>query len=203
MKSFSWSLKTLEYVNGEIEGFKQLILYPGMEFRSTIKWWPDVGKRTTSHEGIDICYFINQKSDEIQVSTEFCVTPFIPGKIQAICKDYLGRTVFIENGGDENHLLISAYAHITPCHQVRVGKCVESAEVLGKLADTSGRKNRMPSHLHLTFMRVHKEVKPDEYNWSLICDSKKVELIDPLDCLENQRVVKPRHNHWKERYGLE
>ena len=90
-------VEAIEEQNNCFAGMKRLYLYPGMEFRCEIKWWPDKGMRLTSHEGVGICYYINSTGAECRVTPELRVPVMATGRILAISKDYLGDTVFLDH----------------------------------------------------------------------------------------------------------
>ncbi len=153
------------------------IFYPGMLFRSRDKWWPDAGSRPTAHEGLDICYFTDGLGGKRQFDPGINVTVMAAGTVIAVCDDFLGRSVFLEHLSDG---MISVYAHIIPLKTLRPGYKLSEGQVIGKVADTAGRKNRMPAHLHLTIMRIPVGLPGEQLNWNFICRSGRVTLFDPL-----------------------
>ena len=149
------------------------ILYPGMEFDSRVKWWPDEGERVTPHEGIDFCYFLDPAGDEWVATPDFQVPAMATGSVHAIVPDYLGQTLFLLHRSGRESRFLSVYAHIEVAPGILPGDRVCTAATLGTLADTSGRKNRMPNHLHFSLMLVDPVVPPEKYDWDLICFSSQ------------------------------
>jgi len=139
----------LEQVNPSISGVEKYYLYPGMEFQSEVKWWPDSGVRPTLHEGIDFCYYLRSSGGEFVFTPEIRVPVMAEGEIVAICDDYLGQTVFLDHLHDSSLRFLSIYAHMIPHSGLQAGQRVQAGEVIGEIADTTGRKNRMPVQLHL------------------------------------------------------
>ncbi|MDJ0622372.1 MAG: M23 family metallopeptidase [Desulfocapsaceae bacterium] len=184
--------------NPSLHDLTHFYLYPGMEFQSQLKWWPDSGLRPTLHEGIDFCYYRTSSGKELTFSPEIRIPVMASGKIMAICQDYLGHTVFLDHLYETTERFLSIYAHIVPQHNLNVGQPIEKGEVIGKVADTSGRKNRMPGHLHLSIMKVDRQVSEEMLTWDLICNSERSRLIDPLEVIIAQKITMRKHNHWKE-----
>lgn len=189
----------LEQVNSSLSGIETFYLYPGMEFQSEVKWWPDSGVRPTLHEGIDFCYYRKPSGEEFAFTPEIHVPVMADGKIAAVCQDYLGQTVFLDHLYDSPLRFLSIYAHMVPHSDLQAGKRVQAGEVIGTIADTAGRKNRMPAHLHLSIMQVDKEVIPAHFTWDLICNSERGSLFDPLRYIDTGMIEQRSYNHWKAR----
>lgn len=175
------------------------ILYPGMEYASYEKWWPDAGMRPTPHEGIDFCYHVDASGHERAVAPGLRIPVMAPGIIAAICKDYLGHTLFVDHGCARQRRFLSVYAHIVPDGGVEVGRRLSAGEVIAGVADTSGRKNRMPAHLHFTLMEVPENVALATFDWDLINRSKSSKLLDPLEMIDSEKIIRRGDNHWKKK----
>jgi hypothetical protein len=184
--------------NPQLSGLTEFYLYPGMEFQSPVKWWPDSGMRPTLHEGIDFCYFGTSSGEEKVFSQEISVPVMTAGKIVAICPDYLGYTVFFDHLYGMDLRFLSIYAHIIPRQTLRTGQHLQGGKVIGHVADTTGRKNRMPAHLHLSIMQVDREVTEEMLTWDLICNSARGTLVDPLEVIGREYISMREYNHWKE-----
>jgi len=195
-------LDAIEEQNNCLAGMKRLYLYPGMEFRSEIKWWPDTGMRPTPHEGVDICYYIDSTGEECRVTPEFRVPVMATGRILAISKDYLGETVFLDHQYEQPLRFLSIYAHITPLPDLKTGDQVCAGDVIGTVADTAGKKNRIPAHLHISLMIITKAVPAEKLDWNMISYPEDAELIDPLRMLDTKKIEFLSRNHWKEMFGL-
>jgi len=195
-------LDAIEKQNTSLAGMKRLYLYPGMEFRSEIKWWPDKGMRVTPHEGVDICYYIDSTGKECRVTPELRVPVMASGRVRAICKDYLGETVFLDHQYEQPSRFLSIYAHITPLPDLKTGDKVSAGDIIGTVADTAGKKNRIPAHLHISLMIVAREVPAEKFDWHMISYPEDAKLIDPLRMLNTKKIESPSKNHWKEMFGL-
>ena len=181
-------LDALEEQNICLAGMKRLYLYPGMEFRSEIKWWPDKGMRATPHEGIDVCYYIDSSGKEYRVTPEFRVPVMATGRIVAISKDYLGETVFLDHQYEQLSRFLSIYAHITPRPDLKTGDKVCAGDVIGTVADTAGKKNRIPAHLHISLMSIARAVPADKFDWHMISYPEDAKLIDPLSMPDTKKI---------------
>ena len=197
-------LQYIEEANLSLGTIEKYYLYPGMEFRSELKWWPDAGVRPTLHEGIDICYYTDPEGVEYAVRPDFNVPVMADGQIFAICEDYLGHTLFLEHTfqpNPEKRRFLSIYAHMVPLPHLEVGDTLKAGQVIGCLADTTGRKNRMPAHLHLSLMDADRDISPEEFDWNLICYGEKADLLNPVDHINSKKIEYPEKNHWRERLG--
>ena len=163
-----------EFGSGRVPAW---LFTPGMLFGSREKWWPDAGYRPTAHEGLDICYFTDGLGRVLQLDPGAKVPVMNTGTVIAICDDFLGRSVFLEHDRDG---LISVYAHIVPLRIIAPGFKVGEGEVIGNVAGTTGRKNRMPAHLHVTIMNIPPGLSGKPLDWNFICGSGRVLLLDPL-----------------------
>jgi hypothetical protein len=174
-------LETCNKFEGERE--KTWLFYPGMTFGSREKWWPDTGSRPTAHEGLDICYFTDDSGLIRQVNPHVNIPVMTAGTIIGVCKDFLGSSVFLEHDTANPESLISVYAHIIPKQTIFPGSVVIAGEVIGNIADTSGRKNLMPAHLHITILKITARKATEYLDWNFICNSNRIILFDPLQML--------------------
>jgi hypothetical protein len=154
--------------------------YPGMTYGSREKWWPDTGERPTAHEGLDICYYTDSSGRDRQFTPDIKIPVMKAGTVLATCDDFLGRSVFLAHHAE---LLISAYAHIVPRSFIIPGLTVSAGEVIGTVADTAGRKNKMPVHLHITIMKAQAALAGVQLDWEYICNAGRATLMDPLEML--------------------
>jgi hypothetical protein len=154
--------------------------YHGMTYGTREKWWPDTGERPTAHEGLDICYYTDRLGGDRQFTPDIKIPVMTAGTVLAICDDFLGRSVFIAHNAEQ---LISAYAHIVPFSNILPGYRVSAGEVIGTVADTAGRKNRMPAHLHITIMKAPEDLAGVHLDWRYICNAGRATLLDPLEML--------------------
>jgi hypothetical protein len=164
-------------------GITTWCFYPGMTYGSRDKWWPDTGKRPTAHEGLDICYYTDSSGRKRQFGSDIRIPVMTAGIVIAVCDDFLGRSVFLMHHSDSPCQLISGYAHIIPFSNIKPGVEVAECEVIGTVADTTGRKNRMPAHLHITVMKTPAAFAGVHLDWKYICNSGRGFLLDPFEIL--------------------
>jgi len=202
MKTHFPYLQVLEENNTILSNLTYFILYPGMEYRSQVKWWPDKGVRPTLHEGIDFCYYLDSACKEHYVTPDFKVPVMADGRVMTICDDYLGQTVFLDHGYDCVSRFLSIYAHIVPLKDLQKGDMLVQGEVIATVADTTGRKNRMPAHLHISLMQADRRISADKFDWNLMCYGKNIELLDPLSMIIGDKIDFRTKNHWKDSYRV-
>jgi murein DD-endopeptidase MepM/ murein hydrolase activator NlpD len=188
----------LESANPCLAGVKSFHFYPGMLFGSREKWWPGSGLRPTSHEGTDICYYTDRSGTDLQFTAGIRIPAMASGRLFTTCRDFLGRSLFIDHCAEEPSRFLSVYAHVVPIQGLMVGQQVEAGEVIGSVADTAGRKNRMPAHVHLSLMEIPRTVAPDTLDWNFICNSETVRLVDPLSLICSEAVRLHTENPWKQ-----
>jgi hypothetical protein len=164
-------------------GVDTWLFYPGMIFGSRKKWWPDTGCRPAAHEGLDICYYRDGSGRVMQFDPGVRVPVMTAGTILAVCDDFLGRSVFLQHHAGTPGKLISVYAHIVPYATIVPGYKAAEGEVIGTVADTTGRKNKMPVHLHITILKIPPGLPGAHLNWNFICNSGQVILFDPLEIM--------------------
>jgi len=196
MKKFSL-IESIVSCNDNLHNTQKFILYPGMEFDSLEKWWPDSGMRPTRHEGIDICYYRESSGSVNQVTPRTAVPAMADGQITGICEDFLGFSVFVAHPHESYSCFMSIYAHIIPFPTLETGMNVNMGQVLGRVADTSGRKNRMVCHLHFSLLGFTYSPPPEVLDWHLIGGSGRKQLIDPLTMIHIDLVEKQPENPWE------
>jgi murein DD-endopeptidase MepM/ murein hydrolase activator NlpD len=174
------------YFGGRVDTW---LFSPGMIFGSREKWWPDTGLRPTAHEGLDICYYRNGSGRVMQFDPGVRIPVMTAGTVLAICGDFLGRSVFLQHHAGTLEKLISVYAHIVPSATIIPGYQVAEGEVIGTVADTTGRKNKMPAHLHITIMNIPFGASGEHLNWNFICNSGRVILFNPLEILAHHSCL--------------
>ncbi len=184
--------------NEQLQEAGTFFIYPGMEFGSREKWWPDTGERPSDHEGLDICYYYDRAGIEQSFTSEIRVPAMASGKIFTLCADFLGSTIFIEHNVNEKWRFLSAYAHIVPAPSLQAGAVLQAGDCIGSVVDTAGLKNRMPAHLHLSILKLSITVTAKQLNWNLICHSDRRELIDPCQVIDCRQMKMLPTNHWKE-----
>lgn len=200
LNSLLWPyLDYLGAANPFLSGVTSFCFYPGMLYRSEDKWWPDSGIRATLHEGVDICYYLDSTGVEQQITPSTKIPVVEQGELFCFCRDFLGHSVFVDHGISGPSRFLSVYAHIVPFRHLVAGQKVGPGDVVGKVVDTAGRKNRMPAHVHISLMRIPRSVSAQLLDWNFICISNQVELIDPMSMIDCRKVKNRTKNLWQER----
>lgn len=154
--------------------------------------------RPTNHEGIDICYYTDGNGKKQQLAPQTKIPVMAGGRVFSLCPDFLGHTVYLDHEISGSCRLLSVYAHILPDSHIHPGRRLEKAEVIGMIADTAGRKNRMAAHLHLSILTIPYEITATMLNWQFICNSSQINLIDPMTMIECDMVKIYQKNKAKE-----
>lgn len=153
----------------------------GMLFSSRYKWWKDFGKRTTSHEGIDIAWF----AADNEIIRHFDETILVPamdsGTIVNICDDFLGRTIVVEPYMKKTtaQRLVFAYAHVIPAKDLKTGSSLRKGQVIAKISRTH-RNARPGPHLHFSCIEISRNIPCDLLDWNLFTTTGKANLINPV-----------------------
>ncbi len=121
------------------------------------------------------------------------------GNVFSFCQDFLANSVFVEHGIIDSLRFVSVYAHIVPSESLAVGRQIQAGALIGRVADTTGRKNQMPAHVHISLLRIPLEISADMLNWDFICNSDKIHLLDPLSMIDCEAIKVYDYNHWKEK----
>ncbi|MCB2181182.1 MAG: M23 family metallopeptidase [Desulfobulbaceae bacterium] len=164
-------------INGKRAGdFKNWFFMPGMGFEDCEKWWGGGGMRVRPHEGVDLCCYEDRKGERLFLSEQTRIPSISSGEIVAICKDFLGHTVFVKNGEEDFGEIIIAYAHIQPYCQL--GDFVQTGDPVGEICATT-REKILP-HLHLSLLLPPPELKYKDLNWQYLNNCKKDIFLNPF-----------------------
>jgi murein DD-endopeptidase MepM/ murein hydrolase activator NlpD len=169
-----------------LDNFKQWIFLPGMLFDSGEKWWGDRGRRSTPHEGLDLCSFMERNGIVKALDRHTEIPAAFAGEIVKIVGDFLGKSIYIGHAifDDRGRQLYSAYGHCTPRHSLKVGGQVAEGEAIATISDLGGKKLAILPHVHITFAWVPKLIKISDLNWDSLRKNPGITLIDPLRVLE-------------------
>ncbi|MBF0200291.1 MAG: M23 family metallopeptidase [Desulfamplus sp.] len=167
------------------------IFHPGMLFGSPFKWWGSGGLRATLHEGVDVVMYKNKDGETAHVTPTLEVPSIFHGVVLNICSDFLGKSVIVSHR--DNFCLV--YAHIEPAQSLRSGTRLARGEVLGNVADTSGKKSGIPSHLHVTALEILMPIAHEKLDWNLFIrrDQDYVLLYDPVHNFFDEHNFKRFH----------
>ena len=167
-------------------GFKEWIFHPAMLFGSLYKWWGDLGKRQSPHEGLDLCLYRTKEGNINHLTGETKIPVIFTGQIMKVSDDFVGQSVFVghdvydSNGGQ----LYTIYGHIKPGNSIRPGKRLSDGDIIGVVTDTVNNEVVVPHHLHVSVAWIRNTVHVPELGWQTINDPARVVLLDPLSAIE-------------------
>ena len=136
---------------------------------SNAKWWGDFRYRKTCHEGLDIGMYRDINHKIVWVHPKVKVPAMAPGTVLNVCHDFLGESVIVHyrECPENNSRFIIIYSHIQPLPDMNPGKTIVRDEILGNIADTTGRKSKIPCHLHISLMEVANTIDNNRLDWNL------------------------------------
>ncbi len=159
----------------------QWLFYSGMLFLSRDKWWGDFKKRSSAHEGIDICYY-RLNSGEIFSFDESIKVPAInDGLVLNICDDFLGRTIVIQDRINRSlkSRVLFIYAHVAPVKKLKPGMNIKKNEIIARVCNTCKNPQLTP-HLHFSCCEIPENITPEKMNWNLFSKHPDINLINPF-----------------------
>lgn len=169
--------------NGLLEaGFAAWEFLPGMRFSERAAWWRAGADRGGVHEGLDICWYRTIDGQRLRLGAGARVPVIFAGEVVSVVDDFLGASVFLahaccDNRGRRLHTILG---HLDPRMGLEPGSKLDDGAEVGTIADTSGRKSPVPSHLHLTLALVDREGGPARLDWDALRDRSRVLLLDPM-----------------------
>jgi hypothetical protein len=166
-------------------GLGEWLFHPGMLFGSTVRWWGDMARRDTPHEGLDLQAYRTVRAAIRNLNEVTAVPVIFGGKVVRIIDDFLGRSVFVRHARDtDGSHLYTAYGHVRPFSGTQPGEDMEEGGIIGTIADAREKNAAIPSHLHVSVAWVKDTVPPEVLDWKTMADSDMVVLIDPLSVIE-------------------
>jgi murein DD-endopeptidase MepM/ murein hydrolase activator NlpD len=167
-----------------LPGFKRWVFYPGMLFNSHVEWWGDKKRRSTAHQGLDLCFFADTAGHINNVARSLKIPAAFSGEMVQIEPDFLGKSLYLRHdifsGGPRQ--LYTIFGHTNPFPAVRVGQKVAAGEPLAQLAGVSQGANILP-HLHLTLVWIPVAFNPKHLNWRHLADDRTITFVDPCSIL--------------------
>ncbi|MCP3941364.1 MAG: hypothetical protein GY710_07760 [Desulfobacteraceae bacterium] len=181
MERFPQYLAAMARANN-LENRVQWLFYPGMLQDSSDKWWDDFGRRTTAHEGIDICFFKENKKKITHLTKWAQIPAMDKGLILNRCEDFLGESLVITHGKFDRFSpeVIFVYSHLKIKKDLTPGCWVQKDQIIARIFDTSLKQSKLPPHLHISCIELSKKKTGDDLTWNLFSDRKKVNLINPV-----------------------
>ena len=177
-------------------GFFRFVFFDGMLFASKEKWWGKKGLRSSSHEGLDLCFFEDHHGNGFRLDESATVPMLYDGKVAHIMDDFLGKTVITRHlidigisGGSGQAAagqvpILSIYGHLTPDRELRIGDVVKQGEVFATIAAIDNRKKKLLPHLHISLARPEMLPPALQIEWALLNKVDQSVFIDPFFALQ-------------------
>lgn len=165
------------------ERFHMWAFYPGMLFQSREKWWGDMGRRQTPHEGLDVGVFLNHRREPVPIPDCAVVPVVFKGEVLAFGEDdFFGVTLYVRHSEvrDGGWVLCTIYGHVTPRPDLYPGKAVRAWEPIASVSDFGAAKTGIARHLHLSLAWILESSTHRALTWKILNDSSQVRLIDPM-----------------------
>jgi hypothetical protein len=154
-------------------------------------WWGKNSVRKTSHEGLDVCFFLNCRQKAFRLDETTRIPILYEGRIVHVMEDFLGRTLVarheVDGVGDKTFL--SFYAHIIPDPQLRTGDVVKEGETLGTIADAAKTNSPLVSHLHVSLAWESRLPPVSVLTWNVLNHVDRSAFIDPLKVLSGAHAI--------------
>lgn len=166
-------------------GFDQFVFFQGMLFNSFETWWEKNNVRKFSHEGVDLCFFMNGCKGKYRLDESVQIPLMYTGKIVCLMDDFLGKTIIVRHPVDntDEPAFFSFYAHMKPRESMKVGDVFKEGEIIGTIADVSNISTPLASHLHLSMAWEEMLPPVSRLNWEVINRADRSAFIDPLEPL--------------------
>jgi murein DD-endopeptidase MepM/ murein hydrolase activator NlpD len=166
-------------------GFSEWAFHPGMLFNSQEKWWGDGGRRTSPHEGIDLCLYCDGSGALHHLDSGTAVPVIFQGHVKRIIEDYLGSTLFVAHDicDSEKNQCYTIYGHVTPAPGIALGAAVSEGKIIAAIADTERKKAHIIPHLHISIAWVPENFPADQLTWESMNRRHTISLVNPLDVL--------------------
>ncbi len=173
-----------------IQGFKTWTLYPGMLFLSSERWWGSGRRRTTPHEGIDLCFYSDQTGERLAVKAGMNVPSPYAGSVVKIIPDFIAHSVFMRHGhiAKTGAHLFTMFGHVEPGPETLPRSEIKEGRVFSTIADAGAKHRSVQSHLHISQAWVDDTMPVDAITWENISDAR-IALTDPLAVMGLVHVV--------------
>ena len=172
--------------------FKEWVLSPEMLFKASKKWWGDRGKRRSSHEGLDLCFYRNHQDSICHITAGMKIPVLYEGVIAGIVNDFIGKSIIVKHIIPDNSKsnFCTIYGHAIPEGKMCTGRTIGPGEIIARVADSDESKAGMLPHLHISIgVPVSGEIAYDTLDWKDIGDQNKMTLIDPLQVIDRYSLM--------------
>jgi hypothetical protein len=179
--------------NGLLEDdFKEWVLYPEMLFRASDKWWGDRGKRRSSHEGLDLCFYRDHQDRISHITAGMKIPVLYEGVIAGVVNDFIGKSIIVKHHTPDNskNEFYTMYGHTIPEGELNTGRTVGEGEIIARVAGLHESKAGILPHLHISIgVPVSGEISYDTLDWKDIGDNNKMTLIDPIQVIDRYSLT--------------
>jgi len=170
-------------INNLQEDFQSWHFQPGMAFGSPDLWWGQRKPRPCKHEGLDLAFYLDQHGQSRSLPASANFGPLIDGIVIKIFDDFLGKSILIHHPNYDQGQIYSIFGHTNPLPHLQAGCKVSMDKSIGSIANFTPKIHGPLPHLHLSFFKLSTDLSPLSLNWSMLSNSGKVLLVDPLKML--------------------
>lgn len=166
-------------------GFKEWIFYPGMLFQDMEAWWTDSGLRSAPHEGIDLCFYRDNKGQVRRIGERAKIPVMYAGDIVHIHDDFLGKSIYVKHSiyNKSGNVLHTIYGHTIPLNHYDTKEKVREGDIIAEIAALSENSKILP-HIHITMAWISETLSCKKFNWETIGNPRLVTLCNPLEHLD-------------------
>jgi murein DD-endopeptidase MepM/ murein hydrolase activator NlpD len=182
-------------ING-IKDFQEWFFYPGMLFGSSLKWWGKPGERPAIHEGIDLCFYKDQKGKMRSLNSSSLIPAMDAGRVTVVSDDdYLGKSVFVrhaslvQTAGTQKRVLHSVYAHVCPASGISPGRILDKNEVIGTISSLKGRNLKISEHVHFSLIWMPEHYPAGSLLWDKMMKDNALVFTDPFTFLSDDNPL--------------
>lgn len=168
-----------------LQSFSSWAFHHGMLFGAQMTWWGTKAKRRSSHEGLDLCLYVDGEGRPTTFGVGKRVPVIYQGHIIKIDDDFLGKSIYVKHAfrDGSGNVLYTAYGHTKPAHGTDINVTIGEGEVIATIADTRGKKTAPPPHLHISMVWAPESLPEGDLNWDTISARQIVKPVDPLEFL--------------------
>ena len=180
----------IKHNNFRTYGFKEWVFYPGMLFREMEAWWTDNRFRPAPHEGIDLCFYRDNREQVRRISNGAKIPAMYAGDIVHIHDDFLGKSIYVKHriNDKSGNVLHTIYGHTVPGNHHDTGKRVCEGDIIAEVAAIP-ENSKVPPHIHITMAWISESLPCKKLNWDTIWTSRFITLCNPLEHIDSKLEV--------------
>lgn len=185
----------LQHNNLAAQGFAQWAFYPGMLFQAPDKWWGDRGLRSSPHEGIDLCLYLDTCGAIHCLDKTAEIPAIYAGQLKSIIDDYLGKTLFVAHDiyDCRGNQCYTIYGHAAPHAGIAPGDTIQDGEIVAAAADTEDSKIPIVPHIHISLAWVPETFPSEQLAWESMNSRHHIVFANPLDIFRcSYRIVEQK-----------